>query len=106
MTDLPQALKNADFQIYTANWCPDCRVLDRWLAVNGVPHTKVDIETTVGAAERLERETGKRAIPFILVNGKKWVRGYHKELPSRFSAEMLVNDLMEAIESQGLGVRG
>jgi glutaredoxin len=99
MTDPSQALLNANLQVYTANWCPDCRVLDRWLAANGVPHTKVDIETAEGAAEKLERETGKRAIPFILVNGKRWVRGYHKELPSRFSAETLVNDLMEAIES-------
>jgi glutaredoxin len=74
--------------------------LDRWLAANGVPHSKVDIETTEGAAEKLERETGKRAIPFILVNGKHWVRGYHKEMSARFSAETLLNDLMGAIQGQ------
>ena len=101
MTDPMQALKNADLQVYTANWCPDCRVLDRWLAANNVPHSKVDIETAEGAASKLERETGKRAIPFILVNGARWVRGYHRELPARFSAEMLVKDLMEAIEGRG-----
>jgi len=97
MTDPMQTIKNAYLQVYTTTWCPDCRVLDRWLVANGVPHSKVDIESTEGAAEMLERETGKRAIPFILVNGEHWVRGYHKELSSRFSAEMLIRDLMEAI---------
>ncbi|MCL1909157.1 MAG: glutaredoxin family protein [Holophagaceae bacterium] len=93
-----QALQDADLQVYTAEWCPDCRLLDRWLAANGIAHAKVDIETVEGAAEKLERETGKRAIPFILVNGTHWVRGYHKELPGRFNAEILVQDLMQAIQ--------
>ena len=95
MTPLDQ-LAGLDLQVYSATWCPDCRRLDRWLQENGVPHTKVDLEQDPGAAEKLERETGKRAIPFILVNGKRWVRGYHKELPARFDAEILLRELLEA----------
>jgi glutaredoxin len=91
-----QALQNKELQVYTAAWCPDCRVLDRWLTANEISHSTVDIETTEGAAEKLEQETGKRAIPFILVNGKHWVRGYHRELPSRFSPALLVQELLEA----------
>lgn len=93
MTPL-EALAGLDLQVYTATWCPDCHRLDRWLKAQGIPHTLVDIERTEGAAERLERETGKRAIPFILVNGRTWVRGYHKELPQRFDAELLVRELL------------
>jgi len=81
MTDL-QSLDALDLKVYTATWCPDCRRLDRWFQESGVKHQKVDLESVEGAAERLERETGKRAIPFILVNDKAWVRGYHRELPS------------------------
>jgi len=90
-----EALQNLEIQVYTAQWCADCRVLDKWLAANDIPHSKVDIEIVEGAAERLERETGKRAIPFILVNGNRWVRGYHKELLSRFSAELLIKELLD-----------
>jgi glutaredoxin len=97
--ELKQSLQDTDLQVYTADWCPDCRILDRWLEANGIACSKVNIETAEGAAEKLERETGKRAIPFILVNGKRWVRGYHKELPGRFSAEMLERDLIEAVRS-------
>jgi glutaredoxin len=92
--DFRQALQNLDLQVFTATWCPDCRTLDRWLTTNDVPHSKVDIEIVEGAAERLERETGKRAIPFILVDGGRWVRGYHRELPGRFSHELLVKELL------------
>jgi glutaredoxin len=96
MMDYAQCLQALDLQVYTATWCPDCRALDRWLTANGVAHSKVDIETAEGAAEKLETETGKKAIPFVLVNGARWVRGYHRELPSRFSPELLVKELLEA----------
>ncbi|MDR2696923.1 MAG: glutaredoxin family protein [Holophagales bacterium] len=93
--DLRRELQNKELQVYTAAWCPDCRILDRWWAANDIQHSKVDIETAEGAAEKLEQETGKRAIPFILVNGKRWVRGYHRELPSRFDADILIKELLE-----------
>lgn len=89
-------LEGLDLQVYSAAWCGDCRRLERWLAENQVTYAKVDIEEVDGAAERLESETGKRAIPFILVGGKRWVRGYHRELPSRFDPELLIQELIEA----------
>ena len=92
----PADLQGLDLQVYTATWCPDCTRLDRWLKAQEIPCTKVDIEEVDGAAERLERETGKRAIPFILVNGTRWVRGYHKELPQRFDGALLLRELLEA----------
>lgn len=98
--DIQQLLQNADLQVYTADWCPDCRLLDRWLSANSIQHTKINIETVDGAVEKLERETGKRAIPFIHVNNTHWVRGYHKELPSRFNPEILIQDLATALQGQ------
>jgi hypothetical protein len=32
----------------------------------------------------------------VLVNGKRWVRGYHKELPQRLDGDLLVAELLEA----------
>ena len=96
---IPSALQGLDLQVYSATWCGDCRRLERWLAENQVSYVKVDIATSPDAAERLERETGKRAIPFILVNGKRWVRGYHRELPGRFDPELLLQEILAATQS-------
>lgn len=93
---LPEELQDLDLVVYSATWCPDCRRLDRWLAEAGLELPKVDIETVPGAAERLEAETGKRGIPYLLVNGRTWVRGYHRELPGRFDPEVLIRELLEA----------
>ena len=95
----PSQLKTLDLKVYSATWCPDCRRLERWLTDNGVAHTKVDIETVAGAAERLEAETGKKAIPFILVDGKTWVRGYHRELPQRLDPALLITELLAAAQA-------
>lgn len=89
-------LAGLELVVYSATWCPDCRRLEAWLAENGVDHQKVDIEAVPGAAEKLEAETGKRAIPFVLVNGERWVRGYHKERPQRLDGELLVEELLAA----------
>ena len=95
----PGLLKSLEMQVYSASWCPDCRRLERWLDEAGVAHGIVDIETVPGAAERLERETGKRAIPYILVNDKTWVRGYHRELPQRLDPDLLVQELLAAAKA-------
>jgi glutaredoxin len=95
----PVDLKSLDLQVFSAQWCPDCRRLERYLAEAGIPHATVDIEAHPEAAERLERETGKRAIPFILVGGRTWVRGYHKELPQRLDPALLAAELMAAAEA-------
>ena len=92
----PKDLAGMDITVYSADWCPDCRRLEAWMGREGLHFPKGDIEAEPEAAERLEHETGKRAIPFLLVNGRAWVRGYHKELPTRFDPALLVREVEEA----------
>jgi mycoredoxin len=64
-----------ELTIYTAFWCPDCRVAKRFLNEHGISYKEIDIETTPGAAEEVVRQTGKRAIPQFVIDGE-WVQPY------------------------------
>jgi glutaredoxin len=90
-------LDGHELAVYSSRWCPDCARLDRWMQERRVPHRKVLIDEDPGAAEKLESETGKQAVPFILVDGRTWVRGYHKEERGRFSEATLLAELRQAI---------
>ena len=92
-------LAGLDLQLYSAAWCGDCRRLDKWLSDQDLHFPKVDLEKEEGAAERLEAGTGKRGIPYFLVNGKRWVRGYHKELPQRLDTDLLIREILEAAKA-------
>ena len=64
-----------DIKLYSAFWCPDCRVAKRFLNKHNIAFTEIDIETTPGAAEEVIRQTGKRAIPQFVIDGE-WVQPY------------------------------
>ncbi len=61
--------------VYSAFWCPECRVAKRFLHENQVPFTEIDIENTPGAADEVVANTGKRAIPQFVIDGE-WVQPY------------------------------
>ncbi len=61
--------------VYTAFGCSDCRVAKRFLQQHNIPYKEMDIETTPGAAEEVVRQTGKRAVPQFVVDGR-WVQPY------------------------------
>jgi len=94
-------LDGHEVAVFTAEWCGDCRRLKRFLESTGVVYREVDIEADPAAAERLESETGKRAIPFLLLNGRAWVRGYHKELTSRLDPRLFLDELRAALAESG-----
>jgi glutaredoxin len=87
--------------VYSSNGCPDCTRLKHWMKLTGVSAEEVLIDEHPDAADKLERETGKQAVPFILVDDRTWVRGYHREMRSRFDEAVLVGELKRAIEAPG-----
>jgi mycoredoxin len=64
-----------DLTVYSAFWCPDCRVAKRFLAQHNIPYKEIDVESTPGAIEEIIKNTGKRAIPQFVINGE-WVQPY------------------------------
>ncbi len=84
-------------QVYVSTFCWDCRRLKGFLEEHKVPFSQVNISEDDAAAQRLMAETGKRGVPFILVNDKHWVRGYHREARGKFDAGLLIQELAQAL---------
>lgn len=61
--------------VYSAYWCPECRIAKRFLSENNISFREIDIETTPGAAEEVIRQVGRRAIPQFVIDGE-WVQPY------------------------------
>lgn len=64
-----------EITVYSAFWCPDCRVAKRFLQSHNIPYKEVDITTTPGAVEEIIKQTGKRSIPQFVIDGE-WVQPY------------------------------
>jgi mycoredoxin len=64
-----------DLILYSASWCRDCREAKRFLTTHNISFKEVDIENTPGAADLVIANTGKRAIPQFVIDGK-WVQPY------------------------------
>lgn len=97
MSERFQFLEGHDLAVYSSNGCPDCTRLERWLDERRVAYRKVMIDGDPAAADRLERETGLQAVPYVLVDDRAWVRGYHNEEPSRLSEAKLLGELRAAL---------
>ena len=61
--------------VYSAPWCSDCREAKRFLAKHNIPFQEINIEEVSGAADEVIKNTGRRAIPQFVIDGK-WVQPY------------------------------
>ena len=58
-----------------ASWCPDCHRAIDWLKKNNISYEEIDIEKNPEWALKLEEKTGKRGIPYFIIDNK-WIQGY------------------------------
>ena len=66
----PVALPHGGIVMYCTKWCPDCKHARAWLAEHKLSYTEVDITTTPGAAEQVERwANSNRTTPTFDIDG-------------------------------------
>jgi mycoredoxin len=86
--------------VYTATWCQDCREAKRFLLQHNIPYTEINVETTPGAAQEVIANTGKRAIPQFVIDGK-WVQPYRVGLGFLYEEMAELLGVIEPDESGG-----
>jgi glutaredoxin len=62
--------------VYSSTWCPDCRHAKRFLEEFGIPYELIEIDEDENAAIRLEQQTGKRGVPYFVMDEQEWIRAY------------------------------
>jgi mycoredoxin len=62
--------------VYSSTWCPDCRQAVRFLDEHGLDYQLIEIDKDPDAAVRLEEKTGKRGVPYFVLDDERWERAY------------------------------
>jgi glutaredoxin len=62
-------------QIYTADWCRDCRAAKQFLDSNGIEYSEINVDKDPAASAEVVRRVGKRAIPQMVIDGE-WFQPY------------------------------
>lgn len=58
---------NQNIVVYGASWCPDCKRSRSFFDSHNISYDYIDIESTAGAAEKVEQiNNGMRRIPTIV----------------------------------------
>ncbi|MHB8089487.1 MAG: redoxin domain-containing protein [Anaerolineaceae bacterium] len=66
----PEILPHGGIVMYCNSWCPDCKRARKWLDDNNLAYTEVDITTTPGAAQQVEKwANGNRTTPTFDIDG-------------------------------------
>jgi glutaredoxin len=61
--------------VYSTKLCGDCQQLKSFLDAHGIEYIERDINENEAWAKELEERTGKRGVPYCVIDGE-WVCGY------------------------------
>jgi len=62
-------------QLYSTNWCRDCRAAKQFLNAHGIPYTEIDVDANPAASAEVIEHVGKRAVPQLVIDGE-WFQPY------------------------------
>ncbi len=68
--ELQAAFTATPIVMYSASWCGVCRNARQFFAENGLRVQEIDVDQTPGAWEKVQQQTGRRAVPLIIVDGQ------------------------------------
>ncbi len=55
--------------VYSAEWCPWCKLTKQWLDKHSIQYTEIDIDKSPKAAEEVVEKSGQEGIPVIDIDG-------------------------------------
>ncbi len=92
-----QELKKHSLTIYSTSWCPDCTRLEMILRGRDVIFKLIDIDINPDAADELKNATGKTSIPYVKIDNKFFVRGWHEEEAGLWNENVFFKEIEEQL---------
>lgn len=92
-------LKSHSIKVYSTPWCGDCKKLKSTFKSAGLAFEDVNIEADAAVAADLEKRTGHKAIPYVEVDGKALVKGWHKDAPGRWDESIFLAAVAAGLQS-------
>lgn len=77
----------SDIKIYTANWCPYCKLAKRYFDEEGQSYEEINIESEGMSREQLRELTGGTTVPQIIIDGKT-IGGYDQLMELASAGEL------------------
>lgn len=65
-------------EIYETSWCVYCKKAKNFFRSRGIKFSAYDIEKDPQAARRMKTMTDRRAVPYVVINGKG-IQGYSEQ---------------------------
>ena len=93
-----EELAEHELVVYSTTWCVDCRRLKQHLDEHGLAYSEIDIDQDADAAERLQKATGRTAIPFVEVDGKCMIRGWHEGKPGSWDGALFRQEVETGLQ--------
>ncbi len=90
-------LNDHKVKIYSTVWCPDCHRLKAVFKQNNANYEEIDIDANPDAAKYLQSKTGKTAIPFVEIDEKCMVKGWHDGSPGKWDEKIFFDEITEQL---------
>jgi len=92
-----EELNTHELLVYTTTWCGDCHRFKKQLDNHNISYNEIDIDADPEAAKRLQKKTGRTAIPFLEIDGGHIVRGWHSECPGKWDDATFLREVEEGL---------
>ena len=76
-----------EVKIYSTNWCPCCANTKRFLVEKNIEFDEINIETEGMSSEDLEKITGGRTVPQIVIDDTS-IGGYEDLIALDFEGKL------------------